>query len=66
MRSCPKCGNEFRDGDDVVEISGIFFHPDCVEAEYRPGDSTERRHARTVREASKVLYVLASYQKPPS
>jgi hypothetical protein len=30
--NCRGCGNELREGDDVVEIGGTYAHHDCVAA----------------------------------
>lgn len=30
--NCRICGNELREGDDVVQIGGTFAHHDCAEA----------------------------------
>ena len=38
--SCRICGNEFRVGDDVVEIGDTFAHHDCAAA---PKDAPVRK-----------------------
>lgn len=38
--TCRICGNELREGDDVIEIGGTFAHHDCAVA---PNDAPVRR-----------------------
>ena len=40
MAKCRICGNEFREGEDVVELGDGVVHHDCVDA---PHDESRRK-----------------------
>jgi hypothetical protein len=43
MATCRICGNEFREGDEVVELGDGVVHHDCVDA---PRDDPRRKVLR--------------------
>ncbi len=36
MAACRICGNELRDGEDVIDVAGDAIHPDCARAPKKP------------------------------
>jgi len=66
MAQCPECGIEISDGDAVIEVAGVLFHPACVESPFREPESRERRHAKTARAAARLRGVGSVLPDPES
>ena len=66
MPVCPECGIEIGEGDAVIGVEDVLFHPDCVRPPYREPESRERRHAKTARAAARLRFVGAVLPDPES
>jgi len=62
MSVCRICGNEVREGEDVVDVAGDAVHPDCAGAPKKEG---RRRLGMWVSMGSRGQMAMGEVQREP-
>jgi hypothetical protein len=62
MSVCRICGNEVREGEDVVDVAGDGVHPDCAGAPKKEG---RRRLGMWVSMGSRGQMAMGEVQREP-